>query len=140
MPLLATCLIYLLLCFYLFFLSFFLVSIIIARFRFIDSYIIFYSSHIKLLTSLDASWATNSNNGLHALGHPHWLRLQFATAKLLDLALLLPATTLPQFQMQVVNFLALKKVAIFLLIEYIIKFDIILFLSQLCMLLFIFFF
>ncbi|CAG9824126.1 unnamed protein product [Phaedon cochleariae] len=58
-----------------------------------------FSSHIKLLTSLDASWATNSNNGLHALGHPHWLRLQLATAKLLDLALLLPATTLPQFQM-----------------------------------------
>ncbi|CAG9833682.1 unnamed protein product [Diabrotica balteata] len=45
------------------------------------------------------SWATNSSNGLHALGHPHWLRLQLATAKLLDLALLLPATTLPQFQM-----------------------------------------
>ncbi|CAG9763113.1 unnamed protein product [Ceutorhynchus assimilis] len=57
------------------------------------------SSHIKLMSSLDASWATNSNNGLHALGHPHWLRLQLATAKLLDLALLLPATTLPQFQM-----------------------------------------
>lgn len=51
------------------------------------------------MTSLDASWATNSNNGLHALGHPHWLRLQLATAKLLDLSLLLPATTLPQFQM-----------------------------------------
>nr|CAI5827121.1 unnamed protein product [Callosobruchus analis] len=58
-----------------------------------------FSSHIKLLSSLDASWATNSNNGLHALGHPHWLRLQLATAKLLDLALLLPATMLPQFQM-----------------------------------------
>ncbi|CAG9856404.1 unnamed protein product [Phyllotreta striolata] len=57
------------------------------------------SSHIKLMSSLDASWATNSNNGLHALGHPHWLRLQLSTAKLLDLALLLPATTLPQFQM-----------------------------------------
>ncbi|XP_031358362.1 protein dopey-1 homolog isoform X3 [Photinus pyralis] len=57
------------------------------------------SSHIKLLTALDASWTTNSNNGLHALGHPHWLRLQLSTAKLLDLALLLPATSLPQFQM-----------------------------------------
>ncbi|XP_049819768.1 protein dopey-1 homolog isoform X3 [Aethina tumida] len=45
------------------------------------------------------SWATNSSNGLHALGHPHYLRLQLSTAKLLDLALLLPATTLPQFQM-----------------------------------------
>ncbi|KAJ8938330.1 hypothetical protein NQ318_007043 [Aromia moschata] len=58
-----------------------------------------FSSHIKLMSSLDASWATNSSNGLHALGHPHWLRLQLSTAKLLDLALLLPATTLPQFQM-----------------------------------------
>ncbi|KAJ8919768.1 hypothetical protein NQ315_006297 [Exocentrus adspersus] len=58
-----------------------------------------FSSHIKLMSSLDASWATNSSNGLHALGHPHWLRLQLATAKLLDLSLLLPATTLPQFQM-----------------------------------------
>lgn len=51
------------------------------------------------MSSLDASWATNSNNGLHASGHPHFLRLRLATAKLLDLALLLPATTLPQFQM-----------------------------------------
>ncbi|XP_045463500.1 protein dopey-1 homolog isoform X2 [Harmonia axyridis] len=58
-----------------------------------------FSSHIKLLSSLDASWAINSSNGLHALGHPHWLRLQLSTAKLLDLTLLLPATTLPQFQM-----------------------------------------
>ncbi|KAF5280713.1 hypothetical protein FQR65_LT15003 [Abscondita terminalis] len=58
-----------------------------------------FSSHIKLLSGLDSSWATNSNNGLHALGHPHWLRLQLATAKLLDLALLLPAASLPQFQM-----------------------------------------
>lgn len=51
------------------------------------------------MSALDASWAINSNNGLHALGHPNWLRLQFAAAKLLDLALLLPATYLPQFQM-----------------------------------------
>jgi hypothetical protein len=58
-----------------------------------------FSYHIKLLSTLDASWSTNSNNGLHALGHPHWLRLQLATAKLLDLALLLPAVSLPQFQM-----------------------------------------
>ncbi|XP_060520914.1 protein dopey-1 homolog [Cylas formicarius] len=58
-----------------------------------------FNSHIKLMSSLDASWATNSSNGLHALGHPHWLKLQLTTAKLLDLALLLPATTLPQFQM-----------------------------------------
>ncbi|XP_050312498.1 protein dopey-1 homolog [Anthonomus grandis grandis] len=58
-----------------------------------------FSSYIKLMSTLDSSWSTNSSNGLHALGHPHWLRLQLSTAKLLDLALLLPATTLPQFQM-----------------------------------------
>ncbi|XP_017772866.1 PREDICTED: protein dopey-1 homolog isoform X2 [Nicrophorus vespilloides] len=58
-----------------------------------------FSSHIRLMVALDASWTLNSNNGLHALGHPHWRSLQLATAKLLDLALLLPATSLPQFQM-----------------------------------------
>nr|XP_022916081.1 protein dopey-1 homolog isoform X1 [Onthophagus taurus] len=57
------------------------------------------SSHLKLLSTLDPSWATNSNNGLHAFGNPHWLQLQLSTAKLLDLTLLLPATALPQFQM-----------------------------------------
>ncbi|XP_011499422.1 PREDICTED: protein dopey-1 homolog [Ceratosolen solmsi marchali] len=57
------------------------------------------SSHIKLLSALDSSWAVNSNNGLQAHGHPHWLHLQLAAAKLLDLALLLPAHRLPQFQM-----------------------------------------
>ncbi|XP_033225159.1 protein dopey-1 homolog isoform X2 [Belonocnema kinseyi] len=58
-----------------------------------------FSSHIKLLSALDASWAVNANNGLQAHGHPHWLQLQLAAAKLLDLALLLPAHRLPQFQM-----------------------------------------
>lgn len=58
-----------------------------------------YSSHIKLLSALDSSWAVNASNGLQAHGHPHWLQLQLAAAKLLDLALLLPAHRLPQFQM-----------------------------------------
>ncbi|CAK9831783.1 Protein dopey-1 homolog [Anthophora retusa] len=58
-----------------------------------------FSSHIKLLSALDSSWAVNANNGLQAHGHPHWLQLQLAAAKLLDLALLLPAHRLPQFQM-----------------------------------------
>ncbi|KAJ8674892.1 hypothetical protein QAD02_010678 [Eretmocerus hayati] len=57
------------------------------------------SSHIKLLSALDSSWAVNANNGLQAHGHPHWLHLQLAAAKLVDLALLLPAHRLPQFQM-----------------------------------------
>ncbi|XP_012276640.1 protein dopey-1 homolog isoform X2 [Orussus abietinus] len=58
-----------------------------------------FSSHIKLLSALDSSWAINASNGLQAHGHPHWLQLQLAAAKLLDLALLLPADRLPQFQM-----------------------------------------
>ncbi|XP_066603567.1 protein dopey-1 homolog isoform X2 [Prorops nasuta] len=58
-----------------------------------------FSSHIKLLSALDSSWAVNTSNGLQAHGHPHWLQLHLAAAKLLDLALLLPAHRLPQFQM-----------------------------------------
>lgn len=58
-----------------------------------------FSSHIRLLSALDSSWVVNSNNGLHAHGHPHWLQLQLAAAKLLDMAVLLPAHRLPQFQM-----------------------------------------
>lgn len=58
-----------------------------------------FSSHIRLLSALDSSWVVNSNNGLHAHGHPHWLQLQLAAAKLLDMAILLPAHRLPQFQM-----------------------------------------
>ncbi|XP_023718221.1 protein dopey-1 homolog isoform X2 [Cryptotermes secundus] len=58
-----------------------------------------FSSHIRLLSALDSSWVVNSNNGLDAHGHPHWLQLQLAAAKLLDLAVRLPARQLPQFQM-----------------------------------------
>lgn len=57
------------------------------------------SSHIRLLSALDSSWVVNSNNGLHAHGHPAWLQLQLSAAKLLDLGLALPAHRLPQFQM-----------------------------------------
>nr|CAD7412561.1 unnamed protein product [Timema cristinae] len=57
------------------------------------------SSHIRVLSALDSSWVVNSNNGLHAHGHPHWLQLMLAAAKLLDMAVLLPAHRLPQFQM-----------------------------------------
>uniref|UniRef100_A0A1B6DLS2 Uncharacterized protein n=2 Tax=Clastoptera arizonana TaxID=38151 RepID=A0A1B6DLS2_9HEMI len=58
-----------------------------------------FSSHIRMLSALDLSWVTNSNNGLNANGHPHWLQLQLAAAKLLYLAVQLPADKLPQFQM-----------------------------------------
>lgn len=60
-----------------------------------------YRSHIRMLSSLDWPWITNSNNGLHASGHPHWLQLQLAAAKLLKLAVQLPADKLPQFQMYI---------------------------------------
>lgn len=63
------------------------------------AFIFAHSSHLKLLSALDSSWAVNASNGLQAHGHPHWLQLQLAAAKLLDLALLLPAHRLPQFQM-----------------------------------------
>lgn len=59
-----------------------------------------FSSHIKLLSALDSSWTMNASNGLLlGHGHPHWLQLQLSASKLLDLALLLPAHKLPQFQM-----------------------------------------
>ncbi|KAG8223200.1 hypothetical protein J437_LFUL000366 [Ladona fulva] len=51
------------------------------------------------MSMLDSTWVVNSSNGLHAHGHPAWLHLQLAACKLLDLALLLPAHRLPQFQM-----------------------------------------
>jgi len=57
------------------------------------------SSHIRLMSALDWTWVVNTNNGLAANGHPHWLQLQLAAAKLLYLAVQLPADTLPQFQM-----------------------------------------
>ena len=41
----------------------------------------------------------NTNNGLQSHAHPAWLHLYLATCKLLHLALSLPATRLPQFQM-----------------------------------------
>ena len=41
----------------------------------------------------------NTNNGLQGHAHPAWLHLYLATCKLLHLALSLPATRLPQFQM-----------------------------------------
>ncbi|GLG96492.1 Uncharacterized protein GBIM_03458 [Gryllus bimaculatus] len=53
--------------------------------------------HIEQELSTDSE--EFSNNGLHAHGHPAWLQLQLSAAKLLDLALALPAHRLPQFQM-----------------------------------------
>lgn len=56
-----------------------------------------------MLSGLDSQWVTNSNNGLHSHGHPHWRMVQLETAKLLELGCVLPATNLPHFQMYVKN-------------------------------------
>ncbi|CAH1798847.1 unnamed protein product [Owenia fusiformis] len=47
--------------------------------------------------ALDPSWA--QSNGLNAQNNPAWLHLYLAACKLLDLALVLPADALPQFQL-----------------------------------------
>lgn len=52
-----------------------------------------------MMSALDSSWVVNTNNGLHAHSHPYWMQLTVAAVKLLDLAVLLPAQHLPQFQM-----------------------------------------
>ncbi|CRK96401.1 CLUMA_CG009818, isoform A [Clunio marinus] len=57
------------------------------------------SQHIRMLSGLDTAWVTNTNNGLHAHGHPSWRNVQLETAKLLELGCVLPATSLPHFQM-----------------------------------------
>ena len=57
------------------------------------------SSQIRRLSTLDSTWVTNSSNGLQGHAHPHWLHVYLATCKLLHVALSLPATRLPQFQM-----------------------------------------
>lgn len=57
------------------------------------------SQHIRMLSALDTQWVTNSSNGLHAHGHPHWRMVQLETAKLLELGCVLPAVNLPHFQM-----------------------------------------
>ena len=60
---------------------------------------LFDSQHIRMLSGLDTAWVTNTNNGLHAHGHPSWRNVQLETAKLLELGCVLPATILPHFQM-----------------------------------------
>ncbi len=53
------------------------------------------------MSTLDTSWviSAGSNGLLAAHNSPPWMALYLAVCKLLDLALALPATTLPQFQM-----------------------------------------
>ncbi|CAG2172032.1 unnamed protein product, partial [Oppiella nova] len=58
-----------------------------------------YSSHIQRLSNLDSSWVTSQSNGLAAHNNPQWLQLYLAACKLLDIAIAMPADSLPQFQM-----------------------------------------
>ena len=57
------------------------------------------SSQIRRLGALDSTWVTHSANGLQNYANPAWMHLYLSTCKLLHLALALPATRLPQFQM-----------------------------------------
>jgi len=52
-----------------------------------------------MLSGLDTAWITNTNNGLNAQNHPSWRMVQLETAKLLELGCVLPASSLPHFQM-----------------------------------------
>lgn len=52
-----------------------------------------------MLSGLDTAWISNTSNGLHSHGHPHWRMVQLETSKLLELGCVLPATVLPHFQM-----------------------------------------
>ena len=52
------------------------------------------------MSTLDSSWVVSAgSNGLAAHNSPQWMALYLAVCKLLDLALALPASFLPQFQM-----------------------------------------
>ncbi|XP_054164258.1 protein dopey-1-like isoform X2 [Oppia nitens] len=58
-----------------------------------------FNAHIQRLSNLDSSWVTSQSNGLAAHNNPQWLQLYLAACKLLDIAIALPADSLPQFQM-----------------------------------------
>ncbi|XP_074662898.1 protein DOP1A-like [Tubulanus polymorphus] len=51
---------------------------------------------LQKIAAVDASWAYS--NGLNAHNNPAWLQLYLSACKLLDLALVMPADSLPQFQ------------------------------------------
>ena len=52
-----------------------------------------------MLSGLDTAWIANTNNGLNAQNHSSWRMVQLETAKLLELGCVLPASSLPHFQM-----------------------------------------
>lgn len=52
-----------------------------------------------MLSGLDTAWVANSSNGLSSQNHISWRLVQLETVKLLELGCVLPASTLPHFQM-----------------------------------------
>jgi len=66
-----------------------------------------FSNHLKRVSTLDSTWVAAAANaagpglglGLQAHNSPAWLSVYLAVSKLLDQAVALPASLLPQFQM-----------------------------------------
>lgn len=60
-------------------------------------YNLMISSQLQKLLNSDSSWVSSQSNGFSP--HPSWLQLYLYACKLLDMAIALPAESLPQFQM-----------------------------------------
>ncbi|KAK7479632.1 hypothetical protein BaRGS_00029098 [Batillaria attramentaria] len=57
-----------------------------------------FKTQLQRIAALDSSWA-HLGNGLNAHNNPSWLNLYLSVCRLLDLCLVLPADTVPQFQL-----------------------------------------
>lgn len=57
-----------------------------------------FRTQLQRIAALDSSWA-HLANGLNAHNNPIWLQLYLSVCKLLDMALVLPADVIPQFQL-----------------------------------------
>ncbi|GAB1600861.1 protein dopey-1-like isoform X3 [Argonauta hians] len=55
-------------------------------------------AQLQRIAALESSWA-HLGNGLNAHNNPIWLQLYLSVCKLLDMALILPADIIPQFQL-----------------------------------------
>ncbi|PVD28894.1 hypothetical protein C0Q70_11489 [Pomacea canaliculata] len=57
-----------------------------------------FKTQLQRIAALDSSWA-HLGNGLNAHNNPSWLSLYLSACRLLDMCLVLPADTVPQFQL-----------------------------------------
>ncbi|XP_029636600.1 protein dopey-1 isoform X3 [Octopus sinensis] len=57
-----------------------------------------FRAQLQRIAALESSWA-HLGNGLNAHNNPIWLQLYLSVCKLLDMALILPADIIPQFQL-----------------------------------------